>query len=141
MHCHFAGPSPASCRRDRDRGRQLSRPGKRTGSGRPQEAEMNPSAPESDATNYVSAVLTLYLGLPETPLRTSPQDKKYARQLHDRGVPLSLVESAFLLASLRRLLRPADVPPLSPIRSLAYFQPVLDELIANPPPENYLAYL
>jgi hypothetical protein len=33
---------------------------------------MNPSAPESDATNYVSAVLTLYLGLPETPLAHEP---------------------------------------------------------------------
>ena len=102
---------------------------------------MNPSAPESDATNYVSAVLTLYLGLPETPLRTSLQDKKYARQLHDRGVPLRVVEAAFLLASLRRLPRPADVPPLSPIRSLAYFQPVIAELLANPAPENYLEYL
>ncbi len=62
----------------------------------------------------MSALLTLYLGLPETPLRASAQDQKYARQLHDRGVPLRVVESAFLLASLRRLLRPADVPPLSP---------------------------
>jgi hypothetical protein len=102
---------------------------------------MNASACDSNATSYVSAVLALYLGLPETPLRTSPQDQKYARQLHDRGVPLPLVESAFLLASLRRLLRPADVPPLSPIRSLAYFQPVIAELLANPGPENYLEYL
>ena len=102
---------------------------------------MNASAGDSNTTSYVSAVLALYLGLPETPLRTSPQDQKYARQLHDRGVPLSLVESAFLLASLRRLLRPADVPPLSPIRSLAYFQPVIAELLANPAPENYLEYL
>jgi hypothetical protein len=102
---------------------------------------MNPSTPESDATNYVSAVLTLYLGLPETPLRTSAQDQKYVRQLHDRAVPLRVVESAFLLASLRRLLRPADVPPLSPIRSLAYFQPVIAELLSNPAQENYLEYL
>jgi hypothetical protein len=102
---------------------------------------MNPSTPESDATNYVSAVLTLYLGLPETPLRTSAQDQKYARQLHDRAVPLRVVESAFLLASLRRLLRPADVPPLSPIRSLAYFQPVIAELLSNLAQENYLEYL
>ena len=102
---------------------------------------MNPSTPESDATNYVSAVLALYLGLPETPLRTSAQDQNYARQLHDQNVPLPVVESAFLLASLRRLLRPADVPLLSPIRSLAYFQPVIAELLANPAPENYLEYL
>jgi hypothetical protein len=101
------------------------------------------SAPptDSDVTRYVSTVLTLYLGLPETPLRPSAQDRRCARELYDRGVPLPVVESAFLLASLRRLLRPADVPPLSPIRSLAYFQPVIAELLSNPAPENYLDYL
>jgi hypothetical protein len=99
---------------------------------------MNASITNSDATRYVSAVLALYLGLPETPLRTSTQDRRCARELYDRGVPLPIVESAFLLASLRRLLRPADVPPLSPIRSLAYFQPVIAELLSNPAPENYL---
>ena len=98
---------------------------------------MNPP----DATSYVPAVLALYLELPETPLRASAQDHRWARQLHGRGVPLHLVESAFLLASLRRLVRPADAPPLSPIRSLAYFQPVIEELLAHPVPGNYLDYL
>src|SRR5215471_17015307 len=55
--------------------------------------------------------------------------------------PLRVVESAFLLASLRRLARPSDGPPLSPIRSLAYFLPVIDELLAHPSPDNYLEYL
>ncbi len=86
---------------------------------------MSAPSTDSDATRYVSTVLTLYLGLPETPLRPSAQDRRCARELYDRSVPLSVIESAFLLASLRRLLRPADVPPLSPIRSLAYFQPVI----------------
>src|ERR1017187_8818625 len=101
------------------------------------------SAPptDSDATRYVSTILTLYLGLPETPLRSSAQDRRCARELYDRSVPLPVIESAFLLASLRRLLRPADVPPLSPIRSLAYFQPVIAELLSNPAQENYLEYL
>lgn len=46
-----------------------------------------------------------------------------------------------MLASLRRLVRPADGPPLSPIRSLAYFQPVIDELLSHPALDNYLEYL
>jgi hypothetical protein len=96
---------------------------------------------DRDAAAYVADVLLLYVELPETPLRAGVQDQWRARRWHDLGVPLCVVESAFLLGSLRRLLRPADAPPLSPIRSLAYFQPVLDELIANPPPENYLDYL
>ena len=97
---------------------------------------MNALATDSDAISYVSAVLSLYLELPETPLRTSGQDQRCARQLYDRRVSLRVVESAFLLASLRRLLRPADAPQLSPIRSLAYFQPVIAELLTNPDPKT-----
>ena len=96
---------------------------------------------DRDAAAYVADVLLLYVELPETPLRAGVPDQWRARRWHDLGFSLRVVESAFLLGSLRRLLRPADAPPLSPIRSLAYFQPVLDELIANPPPENYLDYL
>jgi len=102
---------------------------------------MNASLPHSDGPDFISAVLTLYLGLPETPVRPSAQDRRHARQLYDRNVPLRVIESAFLLASLRRLVRPADLPPLTPIRSLAYFQPVIEELLANPAPDNYVEYL
>ncbi len=102
---------------------------------------MNPPAPETDPAAYVTSVLLLYVELPDTPLRASMQDQWQARRLHDRGISLRLVESALLLASLRRLVRPADVPPLPPIRSLAYFLPVIDELLSHPLPDNYLEYL
>ena len=90
---------------------------------------------------YVAAILTLYVDLPDTPLRASAQDQWLARKLYEQGIPLSLVESALLLGSLRRLLRPADLPPLTPIRSLAYFQPVISELQQQPLPEGYVDYL
>ena len=90
---------------------------------------------------YVAAVLTLYAGLPDTPLRATAQDQWLARKLYERGVPLALVESALLLGSLRRLFRPPDLPPLTPVRSLAYFQPVITELQQNPLPDGYLDYL
>ena len=102
---------------------------------------MTTPAVDSDAASYVAAVLILYINLPETPLRASAPDQWLARRLHDRGVPLHVVESALLLASLRRLVRSPDVPPLTPIRSLAYFQPVIEELVLAPPPDNYLDYL
>jgi len=102
---------------------------------------MNTPAPESNPASYVAAVLILYVDLPETPLRASVQDQWQARRLRDRRVPLRVVEAALLLASLRRLLRPAGVPPLPPIRSLAYFQPVVDELLTHPAPDGYLDYL
>jgi hypothetical protein len=90
---------------------------------------------------YVAAVVMLYVDLPDTPLRASPQDQWLARKLHEQGVPLSLVEAALLLASLRRLTRPTDRPPLPPIRSLAYFLPVITELQQQPLPPSYLDYL
>jgi hypothetical protein len=102
---------------------------------------MNPIDPDSDPATYVATVLILCVKLPETPLRASVQDQWQARRLRDRRVPLRVVESALLLASLRRMVRPADGPPLSPIRSLAYFQPIIDELLSHPPPDNYLEYL
>lgn len=102
---------------------------------------MTAPAPDSNPATYVAAVILLYIELPETPLSVSLQDHRQARRLHDAGVPLQVVEFALLLASLRRLIRPADLPPLPPIRSLAYFQPVVDELLVHPMPDNYLDYL
>jgi hypothetical protein len=96
--------------------------------------------PLSD-TAYVAAVLVLYADMPDTPLRPSPQDQRLATKLYQQAVPLALVESALLLGSLRRLSRPSTSPPLPPIRSLAYFQPVIDELLQHPLPVGYLDYL
>ena len=99
------------------------------------------SQPDSNPALYVSSVLTFYVDLPDTPLRASDSDQWLARRLYDEGVPLHMVETALMLGSLRRLIRPADAPQLSPIRSLAYFRPVIDELRAHPAPEGYLDYL
>jgi hypothetical protein len=90
---------------------------------------------------YVAAVLIIYVDLPDTPMRASHADEALARNLHEQRVPLSMVEAALLLASLRRLIRPADRPPLSPIRSLAYFLSVITELQQEPLPDGYLDYL
>ena len=90
---------------------------------------------------YIAAVLMCYLRLPDTPMRASPADEALARKLHEQGVALPLVEAALLLGSLRRLIRPADRPPLSSIRSLAYFQSVIAELQQQPMPDGYLDYL
>ena len=95
----------------------------------------------SDLAAYIAAVLTLYVDLPDTPLRASVSDQWIARRLHDDGVPLHAVETALLLGSLRRLIRPAEAPPLPPIRSLAYFRPVIEELQTHPVPDGYLDYL
>ncbi len=90
---------------------------------------------------YVKTVLDLYMALPETPTRVSRFDRSLALQLFQRAVPSSTIEAAFLLASARRLCRPVDAPALGPIRSLHYFVPVIEELIHQPLPADYVHYL
>ena len=90
---------------------------------------------------YVAAALRLYLELPDTPQRASAYDQAVARSLFERGVPLDVVESALLLGSLRRRSRPQEALPLPPVRSLAYFSSVINEILQQPLPVGYHAYL
>ena len=97
--------------------------------------------PAENIDEYVAAALKLYLQLPETPLRPSDNDRRTAETLLARGISLATIESALLMGSIRRLVRSPELPPLSPIRSLAYFLPVVEEVLFNPVPNDYLAYL
>ena len=74
-------------------------------------------------------------------MRVSAFGQWLARHFQQKGVPLETVKTALLLGSLRRLIRPDDAPRLAPIRSLAYFRPLIKELQENPAPENYREYL
>ena len=82
---------------------------------------------------YVRAVLARYRATPTILGHVRRSDRALAESLHDRGVPLYLVEDALLVAAARRVLNNAfssTAPP--PIRSLAYILPVLAELQARP---------
>jgi hypothetical protein len=91
--------------------------------------------------DYTAAALKLYLQLPETPLKASANDKRTAETLYARRIPIGTLELALLLGSSRRLARSPELPPLSPIRSLAYFLPVIEEMLITPVPNHYLDYL
>lgn len=97
----------------------------------------------TDLDAYRQALIALYLRLPDTPRRLSRCDLRLLRDLWERQIPWTLVETAFLLASARRAARPADALPLGPIRSLYYFLPVIEELLETPLQHGdaYLAYL
>ena len=95
----------------------------------------------TDLEAYRQTLIDLYLCLPDTPRRLSRFDLRLVRQLWERQIPLTTVETAFLLASSRRAARRPDAMPLGPIRSLHYFLPVIEELLSNPVPQSYLAYL
>ena len=91
--------------------------------------------------NYVKQALELYRCVPGTLGSIRREDRLLAADLHDRGIPLSTLEAAFVLAAARRCLRSPDAHPLAPIRSMHYFLPVIEEILANPPAAEYLAYL
>ncbi len=102
---------------------------------------MSLNSPENSATIYVLAVLELYVELPDTPARASPLDEFWARRFQQQKIPLYVVETALLLGSLRRHQRSASAPPLAGIRSLAYFQPIIDELMQTTVSDNFRAAL
>ena len=97
----------------------------------------------TDLEAYRQALTDFYLRLPDTPRRLSRFDLRLVRQLWDRQIPLTVIETAFLLASARRAARRPDAMPLGPIRSLHYFLPVIEELLQTPlrHGDTYLAYL
>jgi hypothetical protein len=95
----------------------------------------------NDQASYVAAVAALYAELPDTPLCANASDQWLARRLFDGRVPLRIVEIAMLLGSLRRIARPSGAPALQPIRSLAYFRPVVVELQSQQVPDGYHDYL
>jgi hypothetical protein len=90
---------------------------------------------------YVRLIRDLYLKLPITANRFNRSDSLLAAELHRRSVPLDLVRSAFVLAAARRLARNPKAPAPTPVRSLHYFLPVIDELQTQPLPPGYLQYL
>src|SRR5450432_3092588 len=78
---------------------------------------------------YIRQVLEAYRKTPGTMGTVRRADRLLAAQLCQRGVVVSVIENAFVLAAARRLMRPADAPPLGTIRSLAYFLPVIEEVL------------
>ena len=90
---------------------------------------------------YIHQVLEAYRKTPGTTGTIRRPDRMLAAQLFQRGVPMSIIENAFVLAATRRLMRPADAPPLGTIRSLAYFLPVIEEVPELRVSQDYFHYL
>ena len=90
---------------------------------------------------YTRQVLEAYRKTPGTTGTVRRVDRMLAAQLCQRGVAVTVIENALVLAAARRLLRPADAPPLGTIRSLAYFVPVIEEVLGLQVSPDYFQYL
>ncbi len=90
---------------------------------------------------YVSSVLPQYCRLSATTGLVCHRDRRTAVDLFQGGVPLDAVEAAFRLETVRRSLRSPHAPPLQPIRSLRYFNPIINQVLTDPPDLGPLHYL
>ena len=90
---------------------------------------------------YVRQLLKAYRKTPGTTGTIRRPDRLLAAQLHQRGVPLRVVENALVLAVARRLMHSPEAPPLGTIRSLAYFVPVIEEVLEGTVGQDYFNYL
>jgi hypothetical protein len=90
---------------------------------------------------FIQQVLEAYRKTPGTMGTVRRPDRVLAAQLYQRGISVNVIENAFLLAASRRLMRPANATPLSSIRSLAYFLPVIEEVLDLRVSPDYFQYL
>jgi hypothetical protein len=90
---------------------------------------------------YIRQVLEAYRKTPGTMGTVRRADRMLAAQLYQRGLSVRVIENALVLAATRRLIRPAEAPPLSTIRSLAYFLPVIEEVLELRVSPDYFEYL
>jgi len=90
---------------------------------------------------FIRRVLEAYRKTPGTMGTIRRTDRMLAAQLYQRGISASVIKNAFVLAATRRLMRPTDAPPLSTIRSLAYFLPVIEEVLSLHVSQEYFDYL
>jgi len=90
---------------------------------------------------YIRQVLDAYRKTPGTMGTVRRADRLLAAQLYQRGLSLKLIENALVLAATRRLIRPTDATPLGTIRSLAYFLPVIEEVLKQRVSPDYFEYL
>jgi len=97
--------------------------------------------PSIGREEYLERVLSAYRQTPGTTGTIRRPDRLLAAQLYARGVPLDTVENALVLAASRRLFRPTHAPPLGTIRSLAYFLPVINEVLDLTVSPDYFRYL
>jgi hypothetical protein len=91
--------------------------------------------------DYVRQVLEAYRNTPGTMGTVRRADRLLAAQWYQRGLSLQVIQNALVLAAARRLIRPADAPPLGTIRSLVYFLPVIEEVLEVRVSQDYFEYL
>ena len=95
--------------------------------------------PEQEA--YIALVREGFLSLGCVIGKFGAAEAQAARNLQARGIPVAVVQDAMLLGACRKYTSWLNGEALEPIRSLAYFEPLIAEVQSEPLPPGYSAYL
>ena len=88
---------------------------------------------------YIQRILDLYRLAPGTTGHIRRTDRQLAEAFHDRNISLEIVHASLILAVARRTFRSGE--PLTPIATLHYIRPLIEELLAEPPDPAYVNYI
>ena len=95
--------------------------------------------PEQKA--YVDSVRECFLSLGCGSGQFGAAEIATAGNLHRRGIPLAVLNDAMLMGACRKYISWIEGHALEPIRSLAYFEALITEVLEEPFPPGYSAYL
>lgn len=90
---------------------------------------------------YVARIRKYFLGLGCVNGSFTPADERFARDLRKSGVAVESVESAMLMAAIRKYNSWLTKGASTPIASLRYVQSVIGEIQQQPWPSGYREYL
>ena len=95
----------------------------------------------SPARAYVERVRRLFSRASCVQGMFTPSDERLAASWHARGIEFERVRRAWLLGCTRKSFSLIDRPSAAPIRSLRYFVPILEEVLAEGFPADYWSHL
>ena len=90
------------------------------------------NADDPQRLRYVREVIRLYTATPTVLGRVRRADRLLAGHLYDQHVPLYAVANAFIIGAARRVLHNGFSTPISPVRSLHFFLPIIREVLDRP---------
>jgi len=90
---------------------------------------------------YVESVRQCFLALGCGSGKFGAAEAAAAINMQRRGIPLTVIEQAILMGACRKYTSWLQGRALEPIRSLAFFEPLIAEVQEKPLPPGYSAYL
>ncbi len=90
---------------------------------------------------YREAVREAFIGVGCTQGLFRPSDEATTRDFYERGIALAVVQEALLLGATRKYVSRLNEGCRDLIATLHYFEPLVEEILAQPLPSGYRPYL